>query len=108
MSQAFHCDGLDTPQAYIGNKKNFQKKLAIEIQGLGPNSPFGAPWGPEGAQYQVKVCVHHESNSGGPMGGSWDQIWPTAALLGPPESPKGPFGAKTSPFRAPLGPEGAR
>ena len=98
MSQAFCCDGLDTPQAYIGNKKNFQKKLAIEIQGLGPNSPFGAPWGPEGAQYQVKVCVHHESNSGEPMGGSWDQIWPTGALRGPRGHPKGHFGAQNEPF----------
>ena len=43
-------------------------------------SPFRAPLGPEGAQYQVKVCVHHESNSGGPMGGSWDQIWPPTIL----------------------------
>ena len=52
----------------------------MEIQGLGPNSPFRAPWDPEGVQYQVKVCVHHESNSGGPMGGSWDQIWPPMVL----------------------------
>ena len=55
----------------------------------------------EGVQYQVKVCVHHESNSGGPMGGSWDQIWPTGALRGPWGPPKGHLGAKTSPFRAP-------
>ena len=65
-------------------------------------------WAVEGARYQVKVCVDHEFNPGGPIGGSWDQIWPTGALLGPPKSPKGPFGAKTSPFRAPLGPKGAR
>ena len=44
---------------------------------LGPKtSPFRAPWGLEGARYQVKVFVDHESTSGGPMGGSWDQIWP--------------------------------
>ena len=40
MSQAFRCDGLDTPQAYIQNKKNSQKIWAVEIKGLGPNSPF--------------------------------------------------------------------
>ena len=80
----------------------------MEIQGLGPNSPFRAPWDPEGVQYQVKVCVHHESNSGGPMGGSWDQIWPIGALRGPWGPPKGLFGAKSSPFKAPWGPEGAR
>ena len=71
-------------------------------------SPFRAPWGPEAARYQVKVCVDHESNSGGPTGGSWDQIWLPAALRGPLRPPKGSFGAKTSPFRVPLGPEGAR
>ena len=64
-------------------------------------SPFRAPWDPEGARYQVKVCVDHESNSGRPMGGSWDQIWPTGALRGPWGPPKGHLGAKTSPFRAP-------
>ena len=70
----------------------------MEIQGLGPNSPFRAPWDPEGVQYQVKVCVHHESNSGGPMGGSWDQIWPTGALRGPWGPPKGHLGARNEPF----------
>ena len=72
----------------------------MEIQGLGPNSPFRAPWGPEGARYQVKVFVDHESNSGGPMGGSWDQIWSFGALRGPRGPPKGHFGAKTRPLRA--------
>ena len=72
------------------------------------SSPFRAPWGPEGARYQVKVCFDHESNSGGPIGGSWDQIWLPAALRGPLRPPKGSFGVKTSPFRVPWGPEGAR
>ena len=35
-------------------------------------SPFRAPWDPKGVRYQVKVYADHESNSGGPMGGSWD------------------------------------
>ena len=72
------------------------------------SSPFKAPWGPEGARYQVKVCFDHEPNSGGPMGGSWDQIWPPGALRGPPGPPKGAFRAKTGPFGTPRGPEGAR
>ena len=38
-------------------------------------SPFGAPGDPEEAQYQAKVCGVHGSNSGGPIGCSWDQIW---------------------------------
>ena len=68
---------------------------------LGPKtSPFRAPWGLEGARYQVKVFVDHESNSGGPMGGSWDQIWSFGALRGPRGPPKGHFGAKTRPLRA--------
>ena len=85
----------------FGTKRISKKNWAMEIQGLGPNSPFRAPWDPEGARYQVKVCVDHESNSGRPMGGSWDQIWPTGALRGPWGPPKGHLGAKTSPFKAP-------
>ena len=66
---------------------------------LGPKtSPFRAPWGLEGARYQVKVFVDHESTSGGPMGGSWDQIWSFGALRGPRGPPKGHFGARNEPF----------
>ena len=50
----------------------------------------------------------HESNLGGPIGGSQDQIWPPGAFRGPPRAPKGAFRAKTGPFRTPGGPEGAR
>ena len=53
----------------------------------------------EGVQYQVKVCVHHESNSGGPMGGSWDQIWPPR----PSEDLRGPQKGLLEPKRALLG-----
>mgnify|MGYP003325375512 CR=1 FL=1 len=63
--------------------------------------PFRTPRGPEGARYQVKVCGDHESNPDGPIGGSWDQIWPPGALRGPPGPPKGPFGPETSPFGGP-------
>ena len=55
------------------------------------SSPFKAPWGPEGARYQVKVCFDHESNSGRPMGGSWDQIWST-------EVPKRTLYGQNGPF----------
>ena len=61
-------------------------------------SPFRAPLGPKGARYQVKVCGDHESNPGGPIGGSWDQICLPWALRGPPGPQKGPFGAQTNPF----------
>ena len=63
--------------------------------------PFGAPGDPEEAQYQAKVCGDHDSNPVGPIGGSWDQIWPPEALQGPPGPPKGPFGAKTGRFGGP-------
>ena len=63
------------------------------------SSPFKAPWGPEGARYQVKVCFDHEPNSGGPMGGSWDQIWPPR----PSEDLRGPQKGLLEPKRALLG-----
>ena len=107
MSQAFRCDGLDTPQAYISNKKNFPKNWAVEIKGLGPNSPFWVPGDPLGASYQAKKSGDHMFNLCRPLGCSWDQIWPIGALRGPRGPPKGPFGAKLSPFRAPSGPERA-
>ena len=74
---------------------------------------FGPKWAllrPPGnlgeAGYQAKVCGDHESYPGGPIGGSWDQIWSPRAPSGPPKSPKGAFWAKMGSFRAPGGPEG--
>ena len=72
------------------------------------NGPYGVPWGPEEAQYRGKVCGNHNSNPLGPIGGSWDQIWPGGALPGPPGPPKGAFWAKTGPFGAPWGPGAAQ
>ena len=63
--------------------------------------PFGVPGDPEKVQYQAKVFGNHDSNPVGPIGGSWDQIWPLGALQGPPGPPKGPFGAKTGLFGGP-------
>ena len=63
------------------------------------NSTYGL--GTEGTQYQVKMSGDHEPNPGGPIGGSWDQIWPLGALRGPQ---KGHFGPK----RALLGSPGAQ
>ena len=40
----------------------------------------------------------HMFNPCRPFGGSWNQIWPTGALRGPPNSPKGTFGGEMSPF----------
>ena len=35
---------------------------------LGPKTtPFRAPWGPEGARYQVKVYADHESKGSHPL-----------------------------------------
>ena len=62
-------------------------------------SPFKAPLGPEGVRYQVKVCFDHELNSGGPMGGSWDQIWPPR----PSEDLRGPQKGLLEPKRVLLG-----
>ena len=56
--------------------------------------PFSAPRGPEGIQYQVKVSGDHESNPGGPIGGSWDQIWSP----GPSEVPERTFYGQKGPF----------
>ena len=70
--------------------------------------PFMTPGGPEEARYQVKVCGDHESNPGGLIGSSRDQICSPGAPRGPPRAPKGAFRAETGPFRTPGGPEGAR
>ena len=99
MSRAFRCDALDTPQAYISRKKITHK--------IGQMGPFKGTRGPGEAQYQVKVCGDHVSSQGGPIGGSWDQIWSLGALRGPLGPPKGAFRAKTVSFRAPRDPEGA-
>ena len=45
-------------------------------------------WAVERAQYQAKVCGDHESNPGGPIGCSWDQICPPWAHRGHQEPPK--------------------
>ena len=38
-------------------------------------------WAVEGARYQVKLFGDHESNPGGPIGCSWDQICPPWAFF---------------------------
>ena len=46
-----------------------------------PKRAFFGPLGVQkGAQYQPKICGNHDSNPVGPIGGSWDQIWPPGAL----------------------------
>ena len=85
---------------------------AVETKS-GPTGPFEDPkglfgpkralLGPPGAQkaprYQVKVCGDHESNPDGPMGSSWDQIWPPR----PSEDLRGPQKGLLEPKRALLG-----
>ena len=55
-------------------------------------------WAVERARYQVKVCGDHESNPGGPIGCSWDQICPPWAHRGHQEPPKGSFWGPNEPF----------
>ena len=55
-------------------------------------------WAVERARYQVEVCGDHESNPGGPIGCSWDQICPPWAHRGHPEPPKGAFWGPNEPF----------
>ena len=50
------------------------------------------------------MCGNHEFTPGGAVGGSWDQIWSSWALLGPLGTQKGHFGPKV----ALLGPLGAQ
>ena len=69
--------------------------------------PFGAPGGPEEAQYQAKVCGNHDSNPVGPICGNWDQIWAQVwppelfSQLGPVLGQKGPLGPPVSTYKAP-------
>ena len=58
---------------------------------------------PEGARYQVKLCGEHETNPGGPIRGSWGQIWSPGARRGPQ---KGHFGPKRALLGLPGGQKG--
>ena len=74
-----------------------------------PKRAFFGPLGVQkGAQYQPKICGNHDSNPVGPIGGSWDQIWPPGALWVPLGPHKGTFWAKIGPFGVPEGPEEAK
>ena len=97
-----------TPHKPIFGTKRIPQKIGTwKFRDWARITPFGPLGTLKGPDIKVKVCGDHKFNPIRPFEGSWDQIWPTGALLGPPKSPKGPFGAKTSPFRATLGPEGA-
>ena len=76
---------LWTPQKPIFETKNVHHKIwPWKFRDRGQIALFGPPGDPEGAQYQVKVCGGHESNPGGPIGGSRDRIWSLGALWWPP------------------------
>ena len=81
----------------------FKQKNVPHKGGQGKKGPFGPQKTLLGApevlggqrvarrgQYQVKVCGEHESNPGGPIRGSWDQIWSPGALRGPQKGHVGP------------------
>ena len=95
-------------QHYYSPFRTTQLEKTTKNLNLGPfrafwakKGPFGALGRNKGAQYQVKVCGNHESNSVGPKGGSWDQIKLPGAFRGRPGPPKRPFWAKTGPFGGP-------
>ena len=93
------CDKIWPTGAFLGPPKSPKGPFGAKT------SPFRAPLGPKGARYQVKVCVDHEFNPGGPIGGSWDQICPPWTLRGSPGPQKGTFGARGGPERALFRPE---
>ena len=64
--------------------------------------PFGAPGGSEEGLYKAKLCGNHVTNPAGPIGSSWDQIWPPR----PSEDLRGPKKGLLGPKRALLGAPG--
>ena len=93
MCQAFCCDGLDTPQAYIWNEKNSQKNWAVEIWDWAQIALLGPPGVQKGPNTRSKcVFTMNLTQAGqwgavgtkyGPPGPSKDLGGPQKGLLGP-------------------------
>ena len=88
---------MEQPSSRKRSKKGKKGPFGPQKTLLGAPEVLGGQRVARRGQYQVKVCGEHESNPGGPIRGSWDQIWSPGALRGPQ---KGHFG----PNRALLGP----
>ena len=97
-----HCSGMpcssstvishmEQPSSRKRSKKGKKGPFGPQKTLLGAPEVLGGQRVARRGQYQVKVCGEHESNPGGPIRGSWDQIWSPGALRGPQ---KGHFGPK--------------
>ena len=73
----------NTPAQENDQKKAKRARLAPKRPFLGAPEVLGGQRVARRGQYQVKVCGEHESDPGGPIRGSWDQIWSPGALRGP-------------------------
>ena len=80
------CNYLDTPHGCIPTKN-------ISDPNLAKTGPFGAHGGTEDGRDQAKMCGYHVTKRVGPIGGSWDQIWPPRLSEDLRGAQKGPFGA---------------
>ena len=94
MSKAFRCNALDTPQAYISNKK-------CPSQNLAPKRPFWGPLRysegnglPEGANIRSK-CVVNMSPTQADQSGA---VGTKFGLPGPSEGPKRGIFGQNGPF----------
>ena len=88
---------MEHPGSRKRSKKGKKGPFGPQKTLLGDPEVLGGQRVARKGRYQVKVCGEHESHPGGPIRGSWDQIWSPGALRGPQ---KGYFG----PNRALLGP----
>ena len=76
-----------------------EQPVAVRTK-FGPRGPSWDLWGPQKGRYQAKVCGYHVTNRVGPIGGSWDQIWPPRLSEDLRGAQKGPLGAPGVPQRS--------
>ena len=104
MCQAFCCDGLDTPQAYIWNEKNSQKNWAVEIWDWAQIALLGPPEAQKGSNTRSK-CVFTMNLT---QAGQWGAVGTKYGPPGPSKDLGGPQKGLLGPKRALLGPPGAQ
>ena len=71
---------MEQPSSRKRSKKGKKGPFGPQKTLLGAPEVLGGQRVARRGQYQVKVCGEHESNPGGPIRGSWDQIWSPGAL----------------------------